>query len=89
MLDQDGTPPGEALKRFLNAVGDRDLMSDEPDFDAHWLGMLAEAARMSPDRRTIGDARKLAEQKGSVLNSASRLFIGRKLTTAKDGQRRA
>jgi hypothetical protein len=39
MLDQNGQPPSEAVKRFLEAVGDRDLFSDEPDFDAHWLAM--------------------------------------------------
>jgi hypothetical protein len=29
--------------RFLDAVGDRDLLSDNPEFDAHWLGMLVDA----------------------------------------------
>src|SRR5260370_21993492 len=39
MLDSDGLPPSEALKLFLEAVGDRDLFTDEPGFDCHWLSM--------------------------------------------------
>jgi hypothetical protein len=67
MLDRDGLPPSEALKGFIDAVGDRDVLSDEPDFDAHWLGMLADAARMSLDGRPIGDAEKFANQMGVIL----------------------
>jgi hypothetical protein len=59
MLDQDGLPPREALQRFLEAVGDRDLFSDEPDYDAHWLNMLAEAAGTSIGTREIRDAKVL------------------------------
>jgi DNA polymerase III epsilon subunit-like protein len=55
MLDRDGLPPSEALTRFLNAVGDRDLGSDNPDFDRHWLGMLADAAGASLEGRTLSD----------------------------------
>jgi hypothetical protein len=48
MLDQDGLPPREALQRFLEAVGDRDLFSDEPDYDATgstWLRRLSAPSR--------------------------------------------
>src|SRR5438132_11534746 len=34
MLDRDGLPPREALTLFLEAVGDRDLFSDEPQYDS-------------------------------------------------------
>ena len=33
MLDEDGLPPSQALTRFLEAVGDRELFSDDPEFD--------------------------------------------------------
>jgi DNA polymerase III epsilon subunit-like protein len=62
MLDRDGVPPSEAMMRFFEAVGDRDLVSDEPDFDAHWLARLAEAAGTSIGGRKLGDARKLIQQ---------------------------
>jgi hypothetical protein len=67
MLDRDGLLPHEALKRFLDAVGDRDVYTDEPDFDAHWLSMLADAARTSTEGRKLGDARKLIEQMGLTI----------------------
>jgi len=44
MLSPEGVTPREALARFLEAVGDRPVHSDEVDYDAHWLGMLAAAA---------------------------------------------
>lgn len=62
MLDPHGVPPAEAVRRFLDAIGDRDLFSDEPDFDAHWLGMLAEAAGTSIGGPNLGHARKLIQQ---------------------------
>jgi hypothetical protein len=64
MLDQDGLPPREALQRFLEAVGDRDLFSDEPDYDAHWLHMVAEAAGTSIGTREIRDAKVLTSDRG-------------------------
>lgn len=48
MLDGDSVSPREALARFLGAVGDRDVYSDNPDFDQHWLGALADAAGSAP-----------------------------------------
>jgi hypothetical protein len=62
MLDRDGVPPSEAMRRFLHAIGDRDLFSDEPDFDAHWLGMLAEVAGTSIAGRNLGNAKKLIQR---------------------------
>jgi hypothetical protein len=62
MLEQDGLPPGEAMKRFLAAVGERQLFSDEPDFDAHWLAMLAKAAGVSIEGREIGHIKRLIEK---------------------------
>ncbi len=47
MLDCDGPPLREALTRFREAVGDRDLYSDSPEFDDHWLSMLANATGVS------------------------------------------
>jgi len=67
MLDRDGLPPSEALKRFLDAVGKRDLFSDEPGFDSHWLEMLVDAAAISLGGRKLGDAKKLVEQMGLTL----------------------
>jgi hypothetical protein len=61
MLDRDGVPASEARRRFLDANGDRDLLSDEPNFDAYWLGMLADANGTSFKGRSLGDARKLIE----------------------------
>jgi DNA polymerase III epsilon subunit-like protein len=62
MLDREGLPPGEAMRRFLDGIGDRNLLSDDPDFDMHWLSMLADAAGTSNERRNLGDAKKLIEQ---------------------------
>lgn len=42
-------------------MGDRDLYSDEVDFDRHWLMMLADAAGMSLGERKIGDVRNLLD----------------------------
>jgi hypothetical protein len=55
MLDHDGLSPGDAVERFLEAVGDRDLYSDEVDFDRHWLAMLVDAAGISLGERKLGD----------------------------------
>ena len=66
MLDRDGLPPGEALTRFLDAVGDRDLFSDAPDFDTHWLGMLAEAAGISLGSRLMRDTKALRGVAGAM-----------------------
>jgi hypothetical protein len=60
MLDRDGVSPREAAERFLAAVGDRDLYSDEVDFDRHWLAMLAAAAGISLGERKLGDVKCLA-----------------------------
>jgi DNA polymerase III epsilon subunit-like protein len=59
MLDRDGLPPREAAARFLEAVGDRDLYSDEVDFDRHWLAMLFDAAGVALGERNIGDVKRL------------------------------
>jgi hypothetical protein len=55
MLDRDGVSPREAVERFLAAVGDRDPLSDEVDFDTHWLGMLMDAAGISLGEKRLGD----------------------------------
>jgi hypothetical protein len=60
MLERDGVAPAEAMKRFMEAVGDRELYSDEPEFDAHWLGMIAKAAGASIPE--IGNAKTLIEE---------------------------
>ena len=59
MLDQHGLSPIDVMRRFLAAVEGCELYSDEPDFDRHWLGMLAEAALVDLAGREIGDAKKL------------------------------
>src|SRR5258707_15726469 len=59
MLDSDGLPPSEALKRFLDAVGGRDLFSDEPGFDSYWLRMLVDAAAIPLGGRKPWDAKNL------------------------------
>jgi hypothetical protein len=66
MLDRDGLPPSEAMRRLLDATGYRDLLSDEPDFDAHWLRMLADAAGTSIRGRNIGDAKKLIKETAAI-----------------------
>jgi hypothetical protein len=67
MLDRDGLPPREALERFLEAVGDRDLYSDQPDFDAHWLAMLMDAAGISLGERKLGDLNQFMQRWGLML----------------------
>lgn len=67
MLTSDGLPPREALARFLAAVGDWEVYSDEPDFDAHWLGMLADVAWISVEVLKIDDAEQLIEQVRSTV----------------------
>lgn len=62
MLEQDGVTPREAMRRLLDAVGDRDLYSDAPPYDQHWLGLLADAAGLSISGRTIGDITSLMSQ---------------------------
>lgn len=69
MLDREGLPPRAAMARFFAAVGHRDLFSDAPDFDSHWLGMLSDAAGISLDGRRLGDARKLIEEAGAKAGS--------------------
>jgi hypothetical protein len=59
MLDRNGLSPREAIERFLDAVGDRDLFSDEPDFDTHWLMMLMDATGASLGERKLGDVKRL------------------------------
>jgi DNA polymerase III epsilon subunit-like protein len=66
MLENTGLAPREALARFLDAVANRDLFSDQPDFDNHWLGMLAEAAGVPPGMRKISDIQVLL--KGRLSN---------------------
>jgi hypothetical protein len=67
LLDRDGLPPSEALKRFFDSVRDRELFSDEPDYDAYWLQMLADAAAIPLDGRKLGDAKKLIERMGLTV----------------------
>jgi hypothetical protein len=61
MLDRAGVAPREAVERFLEAVGDRDLYSDEVDFDRHWLTMLSDAAGVPFGERKLGDVKGLPE----------------------------
>jgi hypothetical protein len=70
MLDRDGLPPAEVMKRFLAAVGDRDLYSDEPQYDEHWLTILADAAGVSRGGRKLGDARWFLKQIGLTVRFA-------------------
>jgi hypothetical protein len=69
MLDRDGVSPREAAERFIAAVGDRDLYSDEVDFDRHWLTMLANAAGVSLGERKLRDVTCLIEQIGSTVEA--------------------
>jgi hypothetical protein len=67
MLDRDGLPPGEAAARFFAAVKGRDLYSDQPDFDAHWLAMLTDAAGGLVSELKLADASGLVGRAGAVL----------------------
>jgi hypothetical protein len=60
MLDAVGISPAQAMSRFLADVGHR-VYSSDPDFDCHWLTMLATAASVDIGHLQIGDARKLIE----------------------------
>jgi hypothetical protein len=88
MRERDGVAPAEAMKRLMGFVGDRELFSDEPDFDAHWLGMIAKAAGTSIPE--IGNTKSLIEGrclatgiKFEVCRSSHRAeFDARKLAVA-------
>jgi hypothetical protein len=67
MLDRDGVSPREAVERFLAAVGDRDLYSDEIDFDTHWLGMLFDAAGVPLGERRLGDLNEFVRRSGLTV----------------------
>ena len=51
---------------MLGDVGDRDLFSDNPDFDAYWLAMLADAAGTSVETHKIGDAKRIIGSTSSL-----------------------
>ena len=67
MLDRDGVPPVEAAARLLAAVKGRDLYSDQPDFDGHWLTMLFTAAEVPVGNLKLGDVARLIDQAGAIL----------------------
>jgi hypothetical protein len=67
MLDRYGLPPGEAAARLFAAVKGRDLYSDQPDFDAHWLAMLTDAAGGPVGERKLADASGLVGRAGALL----------------------
>jgi hypothetical protein len=60
MLERDGVSPTEAMRRLMEAIGDRLPLSDAPDYDGHWLAMLAEAAGVDPIK--LGDARAVIRE---------------------------
>jgi hypothetical protein len=64
MLDRDGVSPREAVERFLAAVVDRDLLSDEVDFDRHWFGMLVDAAGAPLGKATLSDLNQFMQRSG-------------------------
>ena len=64
MLDRGGLRPIDVMRQFLAAVEGCELFSDEPDFDRHWLGMLAEAALVDLAGWEIGDPKKLIGNDG-------------------------
>jgi hypothetical protein len=72
VLDRDGLAPKDTIDRFLGIIGERDLFSDEPEFEAHWLSMLADAATISLGARKIVDARKLLEQAAVIIEPGER-----------------
>jgi hypothetical protein len=59
LLDREGSAPRDAIRRFLETVGNRELFSDEPDYDNHWLNMLADAAGIALGSRSISDVKLL------------------------------
>jgi DNA polymerase III epsilon subunit-like protein len=65
MLDRGGLRPIDVMRQFLAAVEGCELFSDEPDFDRHWLGMLAKAALVDLAGREIGDAKTLIGETGA------------------------
>ncbi len=83
MLEQDGLHPREVMERFLRFVGDRELFSDHPDFDAYWLAMLADAAGISIETHKIGNANRLIGSKLSPSETGHRAEAdARRLATA-------
>ena len=67
MLDRDGVPPGEAVDRLLDAVMGRDIYSDQPDFDEHWLTMLFAAGGGPFGDLKLGNAARLVDPAGAIL----------------------
>jgi hypothetical protein len=67
MLDRDGLPPGEAVARFVKLVSNRDVYSDQPDFDTHWLDMLFDAAGIPVGNLKLSNAARLVDQTDAVL----------------------
>ena len=49
MLDRDGHPVAEVVKHLTAAVSGRLLLSDNPEFDGHWLKMLFNAAGVTTE----------------------------------------
>lgn len=57
-LEQHDVPPAQALAQIIKAVQGHQVYSADPDFDVHWLGLLARAAWETTPFE-IGDAQKL------------------------------
>ncbi len=70
MLDRDGQSPREAMARLIEAVGDRDLFSDGGKFDAHWLGMLVDAAGVCLGGRKLDAVQGLIKRMGWTVKFA-------------------
>jgi DNA polymerase III epsilon subunit-like protein len=70
MLDRDGVPPAEAVARLLIAVGNRELVSDEPAWDQYWLGQLVEAAGANAGIR-LGNARTVITEVAARLGASA------------------
>ena len=67
MLDRDGVPPVEAVDRLLDAVKGRDIYSDQPDFDEHWLTMLFAAGGGPLGNLKLGNVARLVDPAGAIL----------------------
>lgn len=59
-----GCPRPRQCGRFLDAAGDRELLSDEPAFDSYWLDQLAKAAGVSLGDRVLRDAKQRIREAG-------------------------
>jgi len=77
------------MERFLRDVENRDLFSDNPDFDAYWLAMLADAAGTSVQAHKIGDAKHIIGPTSSLCEPRHRAEADARALAAAFASRKA